>query len=184
METYISFLRGVNMTGHNSIKMTELADLYRKLGFKDPETFIQSGNVIFSSIDGSNESDIGSKIEKGIFRKFNYIVPVMIRTKEELNDLFKVNPFLGEPAFDPSKMAVLFLQDKPSVSQVQKVAGVDYPPDKFMIISREIYTYCPNGFGRTKLYTNFFENKMGVTGTARNWKTITTILGIAEKKSL
>ena len=83
------------MTGHNSIKMTELADLYRKLGFKDPETFIQSGNVIFSSIDGSNESDIGSKIEKGIFRKFNYIVPVMIRTKEELNDLFKVNPFLG-----------------------------------------------------------------------------------------
>jgi uncharacterized protein (DUF1697 family) len=79
-------------------------------------------------------------------------------------------------------MAVLFLHDKPSESQIQKVANIDYPPDKFRIIGREIFIYCPNGFGRTKLYTNFFEQKMGVVGTARNWKTITTILNIAEKK--
>ena len=67
-------------------------------------------------------------------------------------------------------------------SQIQKVADVDYPPDKFKIIGNEIYTFCPNGFGKTKLYTNFFENKMKVTGTARNWKTITTLLNLAEKR--
>jgi uncharacterized protein (DUF1697 family) len=178
MEIFISFLRGVNMTGHNIIKMTDLADLYRKLGFKDAETYIQSGNVIFSSDRGSKESELVLNIEKGILDKFNYIVPVMLRTNQELADLFNTNPFLEEPDFDPSKMAVIFLHEEPSDNQLQKVADVDYPPDKFKIIGREIFTYCPNGFGKTKIYTNFFEKKMGVTGTARNWKTVSTLLSL------
>jgi len=182
MQTYISFLRGVNMTGHNTIKMTDLAELYRKLGFKDAETYIHSGNVLFSSSDGSNESELGLKIEKAISEKFNYIVPVMIRTNRELADLFTTNPFLEEPDFDPSKMAVIFLHEEPSDNQLQKVVDVDYSPDNFKIIGREIYIYCPNGFGRTKIYTNFFEKKMEVSGTGRNWKTITTILSISEKR--
>jgi uncharacterized protein (DUF1697 family) len=60
--------------------------------------------------------------------------------------------------------------------------GIDYPPDKFQISGNEIYIWCPDGFGKTKLYTNFFENKMKVKGTARNWKTITSLLEIALKK--
>jgi uncharacterized protein (DUF1697 family) len=182
MEKFVSFLRGVNMTGHNSIKMTDLADLYRELGFKDAETYIQSGNVLFSSDGRLNEAEIGLKIEKGILDRFNYNVPVMLRTSQELTDLFISNPFLEEPRFDPSKMAVIFLHDEPSDDQLKKVANVDYPPDKFKITGREIYIYCPNGFGKTKIYTNFFEKKMKVSGTGRNWKTITTLLDIAEKK--
>jgi len=183
METYLSFLRGVNMTGHNTIKMTDLSELFIKTGLKDAETFIQSGNVVFSEIGDIPPSDLTSKIELAIQKRFNYIIPVMIRTRKELGELFASNPFLKEPDFDPSKMAVIFLHDEPSDDQLQKVDDVDYPPDKFKIIGREIFTYCPNGFGKTKIYTNFFEKKMKVTGTARNWKTITTLLGIAEKKA-
>jgi uncharacterized protein (DUF1697 family) len=94
--------------------------------------------------------------------------------------LFASNPYLDIQNFDPSKMAVIFLHEIVSESQSEKMININYPPDKFQITDREIYIYCPNGFGRTKLYTNFFENKMGVTGTARNWKTITTILSMAE----
>jgi len=75
----------------------------------------------------------------------------------------------------------MFIHEKLTESQIQKVADVDYPPDKFKIVGNEIFTYCPNGFGRTKLYTNFFEKKMKLSGTARNWKTITTIMELAEK---
>jgi uncharacterized protein (DUF1697 family) len=184
MKTYISFLRGVNMTGHNSIKMTDLSALYINLGFKDAETYIQSGNVVFIDSVNSPVSEIMSKIEQEIQEEFNYIIPVMIRTDKELADLFSSNPFLNEKEFDPAKMAVLFLHEEPSDSQIQKVKDIDYPPDKFKIIGKDIFIYCPNGFGRTKLYTNFFEKKMGVTGTGRNWKTITTLLKIAEKKEL
>ena len=183
MLIYISFLRGVNMTGHNSIKMTDLSALFVNLGLKDAETFIQSGNVIFSDIGDILPSALSVNIEHAILARFNYLVPVMIRTNQELIDLFSSNPFLGETNFDPSKMAVIFLHDSPSETQIQKVANIDYPPDKFRINDREIFIYCPNGFGRTKLFTNFFEKKMGVIGTARNWKTISTILNIAEKNS-
>jgi uncharacterized protein (DUF1697 family) len=182
MQTYVSFLRGVNMTGHNSIKMTDLSALYIGLGLNDSETYIQSGNVIFSGASDLRPSSLSIKIETAILERFNYAVPVMIRTNQELRDLFSANPFLDDPNFDPSKMAVILLHEAPSDVQIQKVSDIDYPPDKFKITGREIFIYCPNGFGRTKLYTNFFEKKMGVIGTARNWKTITTILSIAEKK--
>jgi uncharacterized protein (DUF1697 family) len=182
MKTYISFLRGVNMTGHNSIKMTDLSSLYKDLGFIDAETYIQSGNVIFSGIDESGLQDIAQKIEKAIYERFTHTIPVMIRTVEEVRSILSVNPFLAEENFEPSKMAVIFLCEKATEDQKLKVVNIDYPPDKFRISGKEIFIYCPNGFGRTKLYTNFFEKKMGVTGTARNMKTITTLLQIAEKK--
>jgi len=182
MHSYISFLRGVNMTGHNSVKMADLLALYLKMGFSDAETYIQSGNVVFTDSGNISPSAFSKTIEQAILQKFNYVIPAMIRTSEELTELLSTNPFLGEPDFNPAKMAVIFLHEKPSDSQLLKVADVDYPPDKFKIIGRDIFIFCPNGFGRTKLYTNFFEKKMGVTGTARNWKTITTILNIALKR--
>lgn len=180
METYISFLRGVNMTGHNSVKMSDLKVIYKNLGFSDAETYIQSGNVIFRSASSLSISYTSSVIEKEILERYKFNVPVMIRTADEIRKLFSVNPFLKEENFDPAKMATIFLSEIPSEDQIQKVINIDYPPDKFKISGSEIFIYCPNGFGKTKLYTNFFEKKMGVIGTARNWKTIISIIELAE----
>jgi uncharacterized protein (DUF1697 family) len=181
MPVYVSFLRGVNMTGHNKMKMTELSALYNDIGFNDISTFIQSGNVIFSAGDELTVFEISGSIENAISKRFSYNVPVMIRRVEELKRLHQANPFLTENNFDPSKNAVLFLHEKATEDQILKVRNIDFPPDKFSVAGSEIFIYCPNGFGRTKLYTNFFEKKMGVTGTARNWNTIVTILDIVHK---
>ena len=167
------------MTGHNPIRMVELASLFKDLGLNDVQTYIQSGNVIFKS--NNNEGELREKIEKGISARFGYDIAAMIRTVDELEALFLSNPYLKEDDFNPAKMAVIFLREPVTDFQSSKVSTVSYPPDKFQISGREIFIYCPNGFGRTKLYTNFFENKMGVTGTARNWKTISTIREIAGK---
>jgi len=169
------------MAGHNLIKMTELSELFITLGFHDVKTYIQSGNVIFRNPDKKPASLISINIEKAIQEKFNLNVAVMTRTSGELRNLFSENPFLDEPGFDPAKNAVIFLNEKPTDDQIRKVEDIDFPPDKFRISDREIFIYCPNGFGKTKLYTGFFEKKMGVIGTARNWKTITTILGLIGK---
>jgi uncharacterized protein (DUF1697 family) len=180
MRVLISFLRGLNMTGHNSMKMTDLAELYKIPGHKNITTYIQSGNVIFDCENELPESVLSIQIEDLILEKFSYKVPVMIRTVEEMRQLIVLNPFLAEAQLNPEKMAVILLHEEATKAQIQKVIDIDYPPDKFKIIGREIYIFCPIGFGKTKLYTNFFENKMGVTGTARNWKTITKLLEIAE----
>lgn len=168
------------MTGHNSLKMADLSSLYKNLGFKENKTYIQSGNVVFRSDQKIPEKEIAEKIERAIFEKYAYSVPVMIRSIDEVRLLFSTNPFLEVQNFDPSKMAVVFLHDNVTEFQHDKMKNINYPPDRFLISGREIFLYCPNGFGRTKLYTNFFEDKMGVTGTARNWKTITTVLALAE----
>ncbi len=170
------------MTGHNSIKMNELAALYSNLGYIRPETFIQSGNVIFSLENEISIPDIALETESEIQKVFGYDVAVMIRTVPEMKMILEANPYLEEVDFNPARMAVIFLHDDITESQIQKVADVDYPPDKFEIRGKEIYAFCPNGFGRTRIYTNFFENKMKVTGTARNWKTITTVYNLAEKR--
>jgi uncharacterized protein (DUF1697 family) len=180
----VSFLRGVNMTGHNKIKMTDLSAIYRKLGFKDAETYIQSGNVVFNCKDDVNIQIVATLVEEAILKKFKYTIPVLNRTTAELKKLITDNPFVNIKDFDPAKLAVIFLYEEPTIDQTDKVRNVDYPPDRFKIIGKEIFIYCPNGFGRTKLYTNFFENKMKVTGTARNWKTINAVLEIAEKNHL
>ena len=178
----IAFLRGVNMTGHNLIKMTDLAALFRKLGFKDAETYIQSGNVIFTNHKAQAENEIEFRIEKAIKKQLGHDISVLIRSVEEIKKVLLINPFIPAGDFDQAKHATIFLKEAPLQAQTDKLAGIDYTPDKFNVSGKEIFIWCPNGFGKTKLYTNFFENKMKVIGTARNWKTINTIASIAEKK--
>lgn len=170
------------MTGHNSVKMTELTTLFRKIGYPDANTYIQSGNIVFSCQDEMAVDSVSLKIQKAILEKLKLKIAVITRTIGEMERVINNNPFLIEPLFDASKMAVVFLSEEPSVSQIEKVINVDYPPDKFKITGKEIFIFCPNGFGKTKLYTNFFELKMGVTGTARNWRTVTKLREMAGKK--
>jgi len=179
MPVFISFLRGVNMTGHNKMKMADLSTLYSEMGFKNVRTFIQSGNVVFTTGGDYTVPSLSKMIESSVNKGFGYDVPVFIRTIKDLESLTALNPYLKEEYFDPSKMAVLFLKENASAEQMDRVINIDYPPDKFKVSGSEIFIYCPNGFGKTKLNTNFFEKKMGVTGTARNWNTILAIMEMA-----
>ncbi len=169
------------MAGHNKIKMTDLNAIFFEEGFGNATTFIQSGNVIFKDPDDRSDIEITERIERAVHKRLGLDIPALVRNIPELKLILKANPFLAEPGFDPARMAVMFLYDEPSGEALAKMNDVDYPPDKFSINGKEIYIWCPNGFGRTKLYTNFFENRMKVIGTARNWNTVNTILEMAEK---
>ena len=106
MPVYISFLRAVNMAGHNKIKMDDLAKLYADLGFDEPRTYIQSGNVVFSSPADMAGKDIEKRIGQGIHERFGYDISAMVRSTGEMKRILTVNPFLSEAGVDPSRMAV------------------------------------------------------------------------------
>jgi uncharacterized protein (DUF1697 family) len=178
----IAFLRGVNMAGHNTIKMTELVTLFKDIGYKDAETYIASGNVVFSTTKSFDAGKAEKKIENAIKKRFGHNMAVMLRSKEELDLILISNPFLGDSDLEYSGIAAVLLKEKPTSIQIEKMAGVSYPPDRFFISDKEIYIHCSNGFGKTKLYTNFFEGRMKVTGTARNWRTMITLSEIANRK--
>src|SRR3989344_9460699 len=176
MTTYISILRGINVGGQKKIKMEELKKLYESLGFKNVRTYIQSGNVIFECLD-TNLAKLIHQIEQNIKNSLGFNVIVFIRTKNEIQKLIKNNPFAKK---DLSKLYVIFLSDiktKPPTDEINntKDKTEEFTKDKteeFFISGREIYLFCPNGYGISKLSNNFFERKLNILATRRNWKTV------------
>jgi uncharacterized protein (DUF1697 family) len=178
MEKCVAFLRGVNMAGHNKIIMADLKKLFVSLGYKDAETYIQSGNIVFSD-SGELPEAIESKIENAIRKKLGLEIAALVRTADDLSVILRANPYINSSGSDHAKIAALLLKDMPTDSQISKMDGIAYPPDEYFISGKEIFIHCPDGFGRTKLYTNFFEKKMKVIGTARNWNSMTVLWGMA-----
>lgn len=172
MTVYISILRGINVGGHNKVRMEDLKALYESLGFSDVTTYIQSGNVIFKTDQDQSVTLIAQNIEKAIEDKYHFFVPVILRSVSEMQSIIALNPFLKEPEIDREKLHVTFLSEKPVSAADKAIQKYDFPPDRFQIIGKEVYLYCPGGYGNTKLSNTFFENKLLVRSTTRNWNTV------------
>jgi uncharacterized protein (DUF1697 family) len=175
MKTFLSILRGINVSGQKIIRMADLMALYEELNFKNVTTYIQSGNVVFNSNDGK---DLAKRIKQKIAKKYNFQVPVIIRTGEEMKTVLNHNPFLKEKNIETDKLHVTFLAENPKPELIDKLKGLNFEPDRFIPSSKEVYLYCPNGYGRTKLSNNFFESKLNVTATTRNWRTVNELFKI------
>jgi uncharacterized protein (DUF1697 family) len=172
---YIALLRGINVGGQKKIKMVDLKNMFETLGFKNVKTYIQSGNIVFD-YDCTNTTKLGNYIEKKISETFGFFVKAIIRTDEEFRNLVNNNPFVKEPNVELDKLYVTFMLDIPEPSTVIFLDVKKEENEKFLIISREVYLYCPNGYGRTKLNNAMFEKKLKNVATTRNWKTINNIV--------
>jgi len=162
-------LRGVNVAGHRMIKMGELAGAYSSLGFADVRTYLQSGNVIFST-SMSDESVLVEKIQGGLKKELGLDASVIIRNPTELGKVVAKNPF------QQRKMVyITFLRAKPDKVPMEKLNSVSGPGEEFRIIDREVFLHVPNGYGRTKLSNAFFEKILNVPATTRNWNTVTAL---------
>jgi uncharacterized protein (DUF1697 family) len=169
----LSLLRGINVGG-KKVPMLDLRGLYADLGFKNITTYIQSGNVIFESkVDATSTT---KKIEKGLKEKFGFDVSVILRTKEELNSVIRGNPFLKEKNIEEEKLYVIFLAASADKELVKKLEESLPGPERFIIKEKTIYLYCPVGYGEAKLNNNFFEKKLKVIATTRNWRTTNILL--------
>lgn len=180
MNTFLSFLRGINVSGQKKIPMAELKKLYEELHFENINTYIQSGNVIFKN---KNSVDLSQQIEQKIFEKYNFYVPVIIRTSDEMEKIIGRNPFLKQKDIDLSKLHIVYLANDPNQDNIEKLKNYNYEPDKFYVSGKEVYLYCPNGYGKTKLTNNFFENKLKISATTRNWNTTNELFKILKSYS-
>ncbi len=171
MQTFISILRGINVSGQKKILMADLKALYEKLKFTDVATYIQSGNVIFKTNEKLSDIEFAKKIEEAIHKKYDFEVPVIIRSEDEMKKIISQNPFVKEKNIDEKKLHVTFLSEIPDKKNVESTVNMDFLPDRFIIIGKEIFLYVPNGYGETKISNNFFEKKLKVKATTRNWNT-------------
>lgn len=91
MKRYIAFLRGINISGKNKISMAELKKGFEELGFREVKTYLNSGNVIFSS-DGDKAESFANQIETMVKSQFDFDIPVYVISKEELEEILRNAP--------------------------------------------------------------------------------------------
>jgi uncharacterized protein (DUF1697 family) len=171
MPTYISMLRGINVGGHNPVKMYALRELFESLGFEQVQTYIQSGNVVFKA-GKSSSLQLSKKIEERIAKEFGFRMPVVSRTSAEMGSVIESNPLAKTKDIDLTKLHVTFLSEAPDPAALKKLEPLAATPDAFRSCGSEIYLYCPNGYSNTKLTNNAIERILAVPATTRNWNTV------------
>lgn len=175
--TYIALLRGINVSGHNMIKMADLKRVFANLGFSNVQTYLQSGNVVFDSVKKFG-SEIRIIIENEILTAFGLSVPVIVLEKDTLLSIQNECPLSSEN-LEKTAVYITFPAEKMSVDAFQKLVLPLQPKEGITCTENAIYLYLPTGYGRTKLNNNFFEKKLKIVATTRNWKTVNELLILA-----
>lgn len=171
MVKWLALLRGINVSGQKSIRMVELRSWMEDLGFASVATYIQTGNVVFTSAERSGKK-LAQQIHEQILKRSGFEVPVVIRTEAQMRSISRNNPFQAEAELDGKSVHVAFLSAKPKAEGLEKMAAADSGEDRFESIGKEIYLHFPHGSADTKLWNSTMERKLGVAATGRNWKTV------------
>ncbi|MGE7624902.1 DUF1697 domain-containing protein [Viridibacillus sp. NPDC096237] len=186
MTIYIAFLRGINVGGHNKIKMAELKQMFEAMGFTRVETYIQSGNVLFESSE--KEQFIRKYIEHRIEAVFGYAINVVLRTSTDLEQITKKSRFSKEAISNAEVSSkgesqyVALLLENPSTEAIERLSSFRIENEDFLIEGREIYLLFSNSIRNSKLANNL--QKLNVPATVRNWKTMNKLTTMSRKKEL
>ena len=162
--------------------MDALRKMYESIGLENPQTFVQSGNVIFRTKERDLDR-IARRIEEAIERTFGFRSDCIIRTCAEMRDVIRKNPFAKRDGIEPNKLLITFLASDPGAAAREKVLAIKGDPEELFAHGRELYIYYPNGLARPKLSWPVLEKVLKTSGTGRNWNSVTKMLEMAEKLS-
>lgn len=178
MTTYVALLRGINVSGHNKIKMNELKQLFIDLDFFEIVTYIQSGNVIFQSKQ-TDTAKIELQIIEAVLSFFGHSINVLVLTKENLTKVFVSNPFLKIEAIDTKALYAILLKENYFAEGTKFLEPYLTNNEELKIIGNCAYIHYPGGAGNSKLTINIIEKKLQTVATSRNWKTITKLIELS-----
>ncbi len=170
-------LRGINVSGQKMIRMQDLQALYESLKLTNVRTYVQSGNVVFDSKE-KDSLKLTKLIENKIEKTFSFSVTVFIRDAKNLKRIIDNNPFAKRNE-DSKKLYVTFLYSNSVLMDKKNLDVPNNDSDEYYLGEEEIYIFCPNGYGRTKLNNNFFERKLKMPATTRNWNTVSALYEMA-----
>ncbi len=183
MKTYIALLRGINVGGRNKVKMDTLKAVLEKLGLIEVTTYIQSGNVVFKS-NIIDKAGLEKKIETTIESNFKFKVTVLITTKNDLSKILEASPFKNPEDIEAKQLYYALLKDKPLKINEQTLLQENYPNEQFLVTHNCVYLNCLKGAGKAKLTNNIVENKLKVSATTRNHRTILKLIKIASLREM
>ena len=176
MKTYIALLRGVNVLGANRVTMKDLARLFETHGCADVRTYIQSGNVIFRS-NTATASRVAAGVAGAISKSCGFAPAVLVLTRQELERAAAANPY-GQATGNPTCVHLFFLAERPRNPDLERLDALRVSSVRFALKGKVLYLHTPDGFGPSKL-ARAVERLLGVGATARNWRTVATLIEMA-----
>ncbi len=177
MSVFVALLRGINVGGHNAIAMSDLRELFGKLGFGGARTLLQSGNVVFESPRLSG-AELESLLERETAQRLGVSVDYVVRSALEWKKLVAGNPFSDEAKNDPSHLLVLCLKSPVAAKKVEALRLAIQGRESVRGGGKHLYLVYPDGIGRSKFSAALIERTIGVRGTARNWSTVLKLAGL------
>jgi uncharacterized protein (DUF1697 family) len=173
MKTYLALFRGINVGGNNMLPMKELKALLEKNGCEGVRTYIQSGNVILNS-STSDAASLAKKLSAAVAKSHGFEPRVLLLTRAELERAAAGNPFPGA-AENPQSVHLFFLDGAPNKPDLNALEALKTKTESFALKDRILYLHTPDGLGRSKMAARAAKC-LGVQATARNWRTVTTLL--------
>ena len=193
MATHVALLRGINVGGRNKVPMADLREVVTSLGHTGVTTYIQSGNVLFTT-DSASTSELASALESAITDRFGIWASVVVLSRDDLARILQDNPYPDEP--NPKLVHVVFLNGEPPAGLRERIAAAQSAvaakgsPDTVTAIGQALFLHTPDGFGNSELAQSLFriisppakEKRAGLAATARNWATATKLLALCDEK--
>jgi uncharacterized protein (DUF1697 family) len=194
MASHVALLRGINVGGRNKIPMADLREVVTSLGHTGVTTYIQSGNVLFSTAD-TDTAKLAAALETAIGERFGIWASVVVLSRDELAGVLAANPYQDEP--NPRLVHVVFLSADPPEDLLDRIAAAESAVaakgsrDTVRLAGRALFLHTPDGFGTSELAQTLFriisapakqKKQQGLAATARNWATSTKLLSLCEGK--
>ena len=193
MASHVALLRGINVGGQNKVPMADLREVVASLGHTGVTTYIQSGNVLFSTAD-ADTAKLASELESAIAGRFGIRSSVVVLTRDELAEVLSGNPYAGEPNL--KLVHVVFLSAEPPADLLMRISAAESAVrakgsrDTVQATGRALFLHTPDGFGTSELAQTVFKiisppaksKKHGLAATARNWATATKLLSLCEQE--
>jgi len=172
--TCVALLRGINVGGKHILPMKQLVEMFAEAKCVNVRSYIQSGNVVFTA-PPKVVAKLPALLERKIADRFGFSAPIILRNHDELARVARGNPFL-KAGMPEQTLSVYFLADEPNAAAIKSLDPNRSPGDRFHVAGREIYLHTPNGMGRTKLTSTYFDSRLSTVATARNWATLLKLL--------
>ncbi len=173
---YVALLRAVNVGGRNPVPMADLRALAVDLGFVNPRTLLQSGNLVFRTAHARAKLD--TLIEAETQRRFGATIDVVVRSEAEWTRLISANPFVAEAQNDPARLVVMCCKDAPTAAALAALDAAIAGRESARAAGSNVYLRYPDGQGNSRLTTTVIERALATRGTIRNWNTVVKIAAL------
>lgn len=178
MATWICLLRAVNLGNHNKVSMPVLREALADEGFGAVRTYVQSGNIVLTSRHRSAVA-VGDAVAAVVERSAGVRTPVIVRTPAQLDAVAAWDPFAAVSAAHPTRVHVMHLDDEPEPDRVEAFLAEDFAPDEVVVRGREAVLRYDEMAHTSRLQHALLSRRLGVDGTARNWRTLLALRDLA-----